>query len=151
MAVPAAIIITILLMILIRFTACLSIYVVIVAVILGMFFTTYYLIDMSLRTPSDAKIFHKIPASIFYKVVAGICALIGMVVMISICCFRQKINIAISMIKAAARFVNQHWYLFSISIVKFGVTVVFLALWLIEAWGMLKFLEIMFLSHDVRM
>ena len=144
LAIPAAIIFTILLMIIIRFTACFSIYFIITAIILGLFFSTYYFIDLGLKVSPDIKILSKIPdhilykaiaglipAHILYKAIAGLSLLIGVIILISICCFRSRINIAINMIKAAARFVNQHWYLFFISIVKFAIWVGFIALCLV--------------------
>jgi len=74
---------------------------------------------------------NKIPTHILYKIIVGISALIVLIIFIVICCFRKRINIAVNMIKAAARFVNQHWYLFTVSIVKFAVTLLFLTLCII--------------------
>ncbi len=127
-AIPAAIIITILIMILIRFTACFSIYFIVGVIVAGLFYATYYCADVSFKMNQDLKILSKIPWHIAYKVVAGICLLLGAVITITVLCFRKRINIAISMIKAAARFVNQHWYLFTISIIKFLLTLAFIIL-----------------------
>jgi hypothetical protein len=112
-------------MIIIRFTACFSIYFIVTVIILGLFFGTYYFYDWSMKVHPDAKILQKIPAHIMYKVIAGVCLLLATVTLVTIFCFRKRINIAINMIKAAARFVNQHWYLFSYSIFKFIFTVAF--------------------------
>ena len=143
MAVPACIIITMVIMILVRFTACFCIYLFVIITVLALGWLTYHFISLGFTVSPTAIIsaifFDKLPAHIAYKVIGAICLILTLVISVTMCCFHKRINIAISMIKASARFVNYHWYLFTISLFKFALTIIFLFLCLFKAWGVLKF------------
>lgn len=103
MAIPASIIITMLVMLLVRFTACCSIYVIIIGAILTLLGVAYLSFAKSLTTEAR---YLNIDGKIFLKIVTGICSLLAFVILTSFCCFKNRINISIKIIKASARFIN---------------------------------------------
>jgi len=103
LAIPVSIIITMIVMLLVRFTACFSTYFIIFSSILILFALAYFFFAVSLTTQAY---YFNIDGKILFKIVAGILVLLGVIVLIAFCCFRNRINIAIKIIKASARFVN---------------------------------------------
>lgn len=103
MAIPASIVITMIVMLLVRFTACFSTYFIIISSILLTLALAYLSFMYSLYTQSY---YFNIDGKILFKIVAGILAILGIIILIAFCCFKSRINIAIKIIKASARFVN---------------------------------------------
>lgn len=131
--------ITLILMIVIRFTACFSIYLVGFVIIGALLFAAYFFFYSSLFMTNDQLTYFNLKENIVYKVLAGVCVALSFLVMIAFCCFKNRINIAVKMIKASARFVNQHGYLIFLSVFKLMAILIFLALWIVELWGLMKF------------
>jgi len=117
-----------LLLLLVRFTACVVIYALIFIALAVLLFITYILYVTSLNLAPQTRIFN-LNAQIVYKVLSCICLLVALIISTAFCCFHKRINIATKIIKTSARFVNQHVYLMFLYVIKIIFTIGFLLLW----------------------
>lgn len=68
-------------------------------------------------------------------IVSVICFGLAAAILIFFCCFKSRINLASKVIEVSAVFVAKNCYIVLIPLILFIVTLLFLALWILEALG----------------
>ncbi len=68
-------------------------------------------------------------------IIGIICLALGVIIAIGAFCFRDKIQLASSIVKVSARFVNENCHVMLLQVGIFIVMIIFIVLWFFEALG----------------
>jgi choline transporter-like protein 2/4/5 len=129
LALPIAIILSLVFMLFIRLTAGCFIYLLIILSVATLVAFGVYILTQN-TNPDDGSI------SVFDSptgkvVVAVICFILAILIIVMMFCFRKRINLASSIVKVSARFVASNCGIVLIPILLFIVMVAFLAVWIL--------------------
>ena len=128
-AFPIAIVLSLIIMLLVRFTAGCFIYLLIGLTLVGLVGLGIFLIvsDTAATYTTDNK-----TARIIFAVV---CFVLALIILIMVCCFRKRISLASSIIKVSSRFVTENCLIIILPLVLFVIMICFMVLWIMEALG----------------
>ena len=133
-ALPIAIILSIIFMLIIRFTAGFFVYLLIFFSVGALVAFGIYLIAVT--DPTMGSGYASILQNKVAKTIIGaICIALGVAIIVLFCCFRQRISLASSIIKVSARFVDGNLGVLVLPLILFIVMILFLAVWVLEALG----------------
>jgi len=121
LSLPIAILVSMAFMLLIRFTAKLFIYLLIIFAIVVLLGMGSYL----LATPGNSGTL----------IVAIMCFSFALIIMIAVCCIRRRLSLAAMIIKISAQFVSKNCLIVLLPCLLFALTVFYLALWVLQALG----------------
>jgi len=128
-ALPIAIILSLIFMLLVRLTAGCVIYLLILVTIGSLIALGVFLIM------SDTAAQYTTQNQTARILLAVGCFLIALLILIMVCCFRKKISLASSIIKVSSRFVTENCLIVVLPIILFVIMIFFLALWILEFLG----------------
>jgi choline transporter-like protein 2/4/5 len=129
-SVPIAIVLSILFMLIMRFTAGIFVYLLFAIAILGLLLFGIFLI-----APSESN-YLGIQENRTVSIIIGVvCVVLALLILLAFCCFRKRVKLAAIVVKLSARFVNENCLMLILPLILFVCMVVFLILWILEALG----------------
>lgn len=135
-AIPIAIILSIIFMLVIRFTAGCFVYILIFFAIGALVAIGLYLVLAPVSSTGASNgyvtLLSNRPVCI---IIAVLCFILAAAILVMVCCFKKRISLAASIIKVAARFVDENLGVLCLPIILFAVMILFLTLWILEALG----------------
>ena len=117
-------------MILVRFTACCFVYILILLAVGGLVGLGAFLITQNTGASSALINNEKL------RMVVGILLIVlGALVLVLMCCLRNRISLASKIVEVAAVFVAKNCIVVFLPLLLFFITLLFIALWVVEALG----------------
>jgi len=69
------------------------------------------------------------------NIVGGVCLVLGVVIAVTVCCFRDRLELGSSIVKVSTRFVNENCPVMLVQVGIFVAMTMFVVLWFFEALG----------------
>ena len=120
-------------MILVRLLAHCFIYILIIVTIGALVAIGTYILIADQDTSGGA--FSLLNNPIWKIVISVACYIFAALIFIVMCCFSSRLSLASKVIEVAAVFVGQNFGILLVPFIMFIVTVLFIALWILEALG----------------
>lgn len=125
-AIPIAIVLSIIFMVFMRFTAGCFVYILIALSILACIGLGIYL----LAAPTDSVA--GVAMNRVFAIVLGVLLIIfGILIGVGLCCYRKRIRLASIIVQASARFVKENCTISFLPIILFLILIAYLALWIV--------------------
>lgn len=132
-SIPIAIVIALILLIFVRCTASCFIYILLLLSVGALVIFGIYIWTQPIGgTVGNGSLFQNNTAR---TIVSIVCFVLAAAILIFFCCFRSRISLASKIIELSAAFATKNCYIVLIPLVLFLVTLLFLTLWLLEAFG----------------
>ena len=129
-SIPIAIVISLLFMLIMRFTAGIFVY-----LLLGIVMIFLVALGIYLLVPQKPVVAGVEVGGIGATIAGIVALLLAVIIAIAFCCYRRRIKLAATIVKVSARFVNENCAITFLPLILFIVMVIFLALWILEALG----------------
>lgn len=130
-AIPIAIVMSLIFMLIMRFTAGIFVYLLLVISVVFLIGLGIYLIVP--QTPTFAGI--AVESGVGIKIIGALCIIIGIAIVLGFCCYRRRIKLAATIVKVSARFVKENCAVTVLPLILFVVMFIFIILWIMETLG----------------
>ena len=128
-AIPIAIVIALLLMCVIRFTAGCFVYIILGVCVASLFGLGVYMWTQPVGgTVGAASLFQNATVR---TVVSCAFFLLGAALVVFLCCFRSRISLASAVVKVSSAFVTNNFYILFVPLLLFFFTLLYIALWIL--------------------
>ena len=129
-AIPIAIVLSLIFMLIMRFTAGIFVYLLFAITIVFLVGLGIYLV-----MPHEEVVSGIQTNGTAAKIFGGICIALGVIILIAFLCYRKRVALAATIVKVSARFVSENCIVAFLPIILFIFMIIFLALWILEGLG----------------